>query len=441
MSQNITNESLQRSKLIELSKKYAKDFIEGKSFVNRQDHIPPSGKLLDSKDIGKMIEAVLDGWLTTGRFNNDFEIKLAKFVGVRNALTTNSGSSANLLAVSALTSNKLGDKALRSGDEVITVAAGFPTTINPIIQNGLIPVFIDIDIPTYNIDTSLLHKALTKKTKAVMIAHTLGNPFNLDEVVKFAKDNNLWLIEDCCDALGAEYNGRKVGTFGDIATLSFYPAHHITTGEGGAVLTNSIRLKKIIESFRDWGRDCYCEPGKDNTCNNRFTRKLGDLPHGYDHKYVYSHAGFNLKMTDIGAACGISQLDKIDFFITKRRDNFNYLLGKLKTLEEFIILPKPTNKSNPSWFGFPITIKNSTSKKRLDLLKFLDEKKIGTRLLFSGNVIKQPYFKDKDYKIIGSLNNTDIVMNRTFWIGVQPALTLDNLDYVSSILEEFFLDD
>ena len=400
--------------------------------------IPASGKVLSGSDYAMMAEAVLDGWLTTGRFNDLFETELASFLGVNHAITTNSGSSANLLALSTLTSPKLLERQLKPGDEVITVAAGFPTTVNPIIQNTLVPVFIDVEIPTYNIRAEQLADALSPKTRAIMLAHTLGNPFNLDLVTAFSKKHNLWLIEDCCDALGSEYKGKKVGTFGDIGTLSFYPAHHITMGEGGAVFTNSSELRVLIESYRDWGRDCYCEPGKENTCGKRFHWKLGDLPEGYDHKYTYSHLGYNLKITDIQAACGLSQLRRVDQFIEKRRRNFAYLSRKLETLTEFLILPRPTDNSNPSWFGFPITLKNSAGTNRRDFLEYLDQNKIGSRLVFAGNITKQPYFKNIEYRVVGALEDTDIVMNQTFWIGVYPGLTTEMLDYVVETMEGYF---
>ena len=397
--------------------------------------VPPSGKVIGAKEIQNMVDASLDGWLTTGRFNDAFEKKLGKFLGVKHVLTTTSGSSANLLAVSALTSPLLGAKALKAGDEVITVAAGFPTTVNPMLQYGLIPVFVDIHIPTYNIDPALIEAAVTKKTRAIMVAHTLGNPFALDEVMRVAKKYDLWVIEDCCDALGSTYKGEKVGTFGDIGTLSFYPAHHITMGEGGAVFTRNGKLKKIIESFRDWGRDCYCPPGKDNTCGKRFAWQLGDLPEGYDHKYTYSHVGYNLKITDMQAAVGLAQLDRLSEFVETRKKNFQYLKDRLSRLEEFLILPESTSGSEPSWFGFPITLRDDVSLKRVDLLKFLDQKKIGSRLLFAGNLTRQPYFKGQSYRVIGDLTNTDRVMNRTFWIGIYPGLTFDMLDYVAKCVE------
>ena len=400
--------------------------------------IPPSGKVITSEDLAVMIEAVLDGWLTTGRFNDAFEQELAKYLGVQKALTTNSGSSANLLAISALTSPKLGKRRLKPGDEVITVAAGFPTTVNPIILNGLVPVFVDVDIPTYNINVDQLDDALSSKTRAIMIAHTLGNPFQLDRVSEFAKRHNLWLIEDCCDALGSEFNGRRVGTFGDIGTLSFYPAHHITMGEGGAVFTSSGELAVLVESFRDWGRDCYCAPGKENTCGKRFGWQLGELPTGYDHKYIYSHLGYNLKITDVQAACGLSQLKKIDQFVQKRRQNFEHLSSRLASLEELLVLPEATPGSTPSWFGFPITIRETSGTYRKDLLEYLDQRGIGTRLLFAGNLTKQPYFSEVDYRVASELRNTDIIMNSTFWLGVYPGLTTEMLDFVSEQMELYF---
>lgn len=397
--------------------------------------VPPSGKVLGAKEIQNMVDASLDGWLTTGRFNDQFEKKLGEFLGVKHVLTTTSGSSANLLAVSALTSPLLGEKALKPGDEVITVAAGFPTTANPLLQYGLIPVFVDIHVPTYNIDPALIEEAVSKKTRAIMLAHTLGNPFHLDEVMRVAKKYDLWVIEDCCDALGSTYKGQKVGTFGDIGTLSFYPAHHITMGEGGAVFTKNGKLKKIIESFRDWGRDCYCPPGKDDTCGKRFDWQLGSLPQGYDHKYTYSHVGYNLKITDMQAAVGLAQLDRLPGFIESRKENFQYLKDRLANLETSLTLPEATLNSVPSWFGFPITLKDEVRLNRVDLLKDLDNRKVGSRLLFAGNLTRQPYFKDRQYRVSGNLSNTDRVMNRTFWVGVYPGITYDMLDHVARSLE------
>lgn len=404
--------------------------------------IPASGKVIGQSELTNMVNAALDGWLTTGRFNTAFENQLADFLGVKHLITVNSGSSANLVAFNTLTSPKLGDRAIQKGDEVITVAAGFPTTVNPIIQFGAIPVFVDVELGTYNIDVTRLEEAITPKTKAIMLAHTLGNPFNLDVITALCKKHNLWLIEDCCDALGSTYNGQLVGTFGDIATLSFYPAHHITMGEGGAVFTNNGKLKKIAESFRDWGRDCYCAPGQDNTCNNRFcwtAKKLGgSLPDGYDHKYTYSHAGYNLKITDMQAACGLAQLDKLDGFIAQRKQNFAYLKDQLLDLEDVLILPEATPSSDPSWFGFPITLRPESAVSRVDLLRHLDEHKIGTRLLFGGNLLRQPYFEGRKYRVVGDLKNTDRIMHDTFWVGVYPGLKTDHLDYCASKIEEFF---
>jgi CDP-6-deoxy-D-xylo-4-hexulose-3-dehydrase len=426
-----------REKILKLVEQYGDEYLDNKSF-NEGDIIPPSGKVIGGNELKMMTDAVLDGWLTSGRFNSEFEKKLGSYLGVKHVLTTNSGSSANLCAFTALTSPKLGDRRLKPGDEVITVAAGFPTTVNPIIQNNCIPVFVDVDIPTYNIKVDLLEKAYSDKTKAVMIAHTLGNPYNLNAIKEFTKKYNLWLVEDTCDALGSEYDGKRVGTFGDIGTLSFYPAHHITMGEGGAVFTNNSMLKMCIESIRDWGRDCYCLPGCDNTCGKRFDWRLGDLPKGYDHKYTYSHLGYNLKITDMQAACGLAQLERIDDFVKVRKDNFDYLTEKLQSLKEFLILPESTKNSSPSWFGFPITIKEDSGISRVMLTKHLDSYNIGTRLLFAGNLTRQPYFQGREYRIVGSLKNTDIIMNQTFWIGLYPGLKTEQLDFVVSKLEELF---
>jgi CDP-6-deoxy-D-xylo-4-hexulose-3-dehydrase len=427
-----------RKDIANLVTQYAKEQYKPQAFIPGETVIPPSGKLLGEEELQNMVAASLDGWLTTGRFNTEFEKKLAAFLGVKYCLSVNSGSSANLVAFSTLTSPKLGDRAIKKGDEVIGVAAGFPTTVNPVIQFGAIPVFVDVDIRTHNINADLIEAAITPKTKAIMLAHALGNPFNLSKVVEICKKYNLWLIEDTCDALGAEYNGQKCGTFGDIGTLSFYPAHHMTMGEGGAVFMNSPELKVIAESFRDWGRDCYCPPGCDNTCGCRFEQKHGDLPFGYDHKYVYSHSGYNLKITDMQAACGLAQLEKLDYFIEKRRSNYEYLHNGLQSLTEFLDLPVPTENSNPSWFGFPITLKDGCGVSRVDVTKFLDSHKIGSRLLFAGNLLKQPYFKDVDYRVVGELTHTDKTMNDTFWIGVQPALTEEHLDFVIEKMEELF---
>ena len=427
-----------REEIAFLVTKYAKEQYKPKPFIAGTTLVPPSGKLLGEDELQNMVAASLDGWLTTGRFNAEFEKKLAAFLGVKYCLSVNSGSSANLVAFNSLTSAKLGDRAIKKGDEVIGVAAGFPTTVNPIIQFGAIPVFVDVDIKTHNINVDLIEAAITPKTKAIMLAHALGNPFNVVRVKEICDKHNLWLIEDTCDALGAEFNNQKCGTFGDIGTLSFYPAHHITMGEGGAVFMNNPQLKVIAESFRDWGRDCYCPPGCDNTCGCRFEQKHGDLPFGYDHKYVYSHSGYNLKISDMQAACGLAQLDKLESFIEKRINNFNYLYDGLQSLMDFLHLPEPTFNSKPSWFGFPITLKKEAGVTRVELTRFLDDNKIGSRLLFAGNLLKQPYFKDVEYRVVGDLTHTEMTMNNTFWIGVQPALTEDHLNYVIQKLEEFF---
>lgn len=417
---------------------YAVQTQRTKPFVAGQSMVPPSGKVIGEAELSNMVDASLDGWLTTGRFNEAFEKRLAAFLGLPHVLTVNSGSSANLVALAALTSPKLGERALRPGDEMITVAAGFPTTVNPALLFGLIPVFVDAHIPTYNIDPAQIEAAISDKTRAIMIAHTLGNPFDLAEITRIAKKHHLWLIEDCCDALGSLYNGQKVGTFGDIGTLSFYPARHITMGEGGAVFTRDAQLRQLIESFRDWGRDCYCEPGKDNTCNKRFGWQLGGLPFGYDHKYTYSHLGFNLKISDMQAACALAQMDRLDGFVATRKQNFNYLKQHLGSLEEFIVLPQATPNSEPSWFGFPITLKENAGTARVDLLKYLNQYKIGTRLLFAGNLTLQPYFQGREYRVSGELTNTDTIMNRTFWIGVYPGLDEEMLAYVVDKLEAYF---
>lgn len=426
-----------RVEISRLVAEFANQSMAPQEFIPGKTVIPPSGKLIGSEELQMMVEASLDGWLTTGRFNDAFEERLAKFLGVKYLITVNSGSSANLVAFSALTSPKLGDRAIRPGDEVIGVAAGFPTTVNPILQFGAVPVFVDVELGTYNIDVQQLEAAISPKTKAIMLAHTLGNPYNLEVVTAICKKHGLWLVEDCCDALGSTYNGQLVGTFGDIGTVSFYPAHHITMGEGGAVFTNNEELKKIAESFRDWGRDCYCPPGKDNTCGKRFCWKLGTLPEGYDHKYTYGHLGYNLKITDMQAACGLAQLDKASGFIQKRKENFSFLKNRLKNCEEFLILPEATENSEPSWFGFPITLKDNAPVSRVDLLRYLDENKVGTRLLFAGNLTRQPYMIGRNYRVSGELGNTDVVMNNTFWVGVQPALNEAMLDYVATKIEQY----
>ncbi|MDX2218406.1 MAG: lipopolysaccharide biosynthesis protein RfbH [Burkholderiales bacterium] len=426
-----------KQQIFKLVQEYCQSTLAPKPFVPGMSAIPASGKVLGSEEICNMVDAALDGWLTTGRFNEAFEAGLAKFLGVKHVLTTNSGSSANLLAFSALTSEGLGVRALRKGDEVITVAAGFPTTVNPILQNGLIPVFVDVDVPTYNIDATQLEAAIGPRTRAIMLAHTLGNPFNVAAVLEIARRHNLWVIEDCCDALGARYRGELVGTFGHLATLSFYPAHHITMGEGGAVFTNDSNLKRIVESFRDWGRDCYCAPGKDNTCGKRFGWQLGSLPQGYDHKYTYSHAGYNLKISDMQAACGLAQLQRASTFIQSRRDNYAFLRERLATCEEFLILPEATPESDPSWFGFMLSVRESAGFDRVDLIRFLDERKIGTRLLFAGNLTRQPYFANQEYRVSGSLERTDQVMRDAFWIGLYPGLSEEMLDYSVKCIEQF----
>ena len=427
-----------RSQIAKLVGEFAELTYADKSFTPGTTVIPPSGKVLGAKELQNMVEASLDGWLTTGRFNDAFEARLAAFLGVKYLSTVSSGSSANLIAFSALTSPRLGDRAIKPGDEVIGVAAGFPTTVNPVLQFGAVPVFVDVEIPTYNIAHACIEAAISAKTKAIMLAHTLGNPYNLAVVSALCRKYGLWLIEDCCDALGSTYDGKLVGSFGDIGTLSFYPAHHITMGEGGAVFTNNQELKLIIESIRDWGRDCYCAPGKENTCGKRFSWKLGDLPEGYDHKYIYSHLGYNLKITDMQAACALAQLDRVDDFIAARRRNFQFLKERLAACAEFLILPQATPNSDPSWFGFPMTIRPEAGAMRVDLLRYLDQNKVGTRLLFAGNLTRQPYMIGRPYRVAGDLQNTDIVMNDTFWVGVYPGLDAPRLEYVAEKIEQFF---
>ena len=427
-----------RSEIAALVQQYSDIVHAPRPFVPGESPVPVSGKVIGAGELKMMVEASLDGWLTTGRFNAMFEERLAKFLGVKHLITVNSGSSANLVAFSTLTSSRLGERAIKPGDEVIGVAAGFPTTVNPILQFGAVPVFVDVDLATHNIDASKIEAAISPKTKAIMLAHSLGNPFNLDVVTALCKKHGLWLVEDCCDALGAKYDGKLVGTFGDIGTLSFYPAHHITMGEGGAVFTNDPELKLIAESFRDWGRDCYCPPGKDNTCNKRFCWKLGDLPEGYDHKYTYSHLGYNLKISDMQAACALAQMDRVEDFIAARRANFAYLKGRLANCAQFLHLPEATPNSEPSWFGFPLVLRDDAGVKRADLINFLDQSKIATRLLFAGNLTRQPYMIGRNFRVSGELANTDTVMNQTFWLGVWPGLTTQQLDYVVDKLEEFF---
>lgn len=425
-----------RAQILELVTEFAAKQWQAKPFVPGISLVPVSGKVFDGADVQHLVDASLDFWLTTGRFAREFEQDFASWWGVKHCLLVNSGSSANLLAVSALTSPQLGDRRLKPGDEVLTCAAGFPTTVTPILQNGLVPVFVDAALPSYNADPDRLAAAIRPRTRAIILAHTLGNPFDLEAVMALAKRHDLWVIEDCCDAVGAEYQGRKVGTFGDLATVSFYPAHHLTMGEGGAVLTQDSRLKKIVESFRDWGRDCWCEPGVDNTCRKRFDWQLGDLPHGYDHKYTYSHLGYNLKLTDMQAAVGLSQLKKLDGFIAQRRENFRYLHARLSHLEAHLVLPEATPQSNPSWFGFPITLKAEAQVTRKALIGHLESRKVGTRLLFGGNLLRQPAFKGVAHRVAGPLTQCDVIMDRTFWVGVYPGLSQPMLDHIAMALEE-----
>ena len=426
-----------RKQILELVGEYAQVAHAEKTFVPGQSAVPVSGKVYGAPDMQMLVDSALDFWLTTGRFNAEFELRLRRFLGVKHALTCNSGSSANLLAVTALTSPLLGDRALKPGDEVITCAAGFPTTVNPILQNNLVPVFVDVDIPTYNIRADLIEAAITPRTRAIVIAHTLGNPFDLDTVMALAKQHTLYVVEDSCDALGAKYRDQTVGTFGDIATLSFYPAHHITMGEGGAVFTNRSKLKRILESVRDWGRDCWCDPGKDNTCKKRFEHQLGELPFGYDHKYTYSHIGYNLKITDMQAAVGVAQLDRLEGFIASRRANFDRLKAGLKAVEEFLILPEATPHSEPSWFGFALTVRDGAPFSRDKLVVHLNKKNVATRLLFGGNLLRQPYMVGRDHRISGTLNGADRVMYSTFWIGVYPGLSADHIDYMIETITAF----
>lgn len=425
-----------REQILELVAEYSAEAFPQKQFVPGVSAVPVAGRVFDLDDVRSLVDSSLDFWLTTGRFAHQFEVEFARFFKMRHALLVNSGSSANLLALTCLTSPLLKERQLKPGDEVITVATGFPTTVNPIFQNNLVPVFVDVDIPTYNIDVTQLEAALSEKTRAVMIAHTLGNPFNLEAITAFCKQHDLWLIEDCCDAVGALYNGQPVGRFGDVATVSFYPAHHITMGEGGAVLTDKPKLKKIIESFRDWGRDCWCEPGKDNTCGKRFDWQLGDLPDGYDHKYTYSHIGYNLKVTDMQAAVGVAQLKKLPGFIDRRRENFDYLTERLSPLQDFFRLPEATPHSTPSWFGFPIYVRPEAPFTRDETVRWLEHHKIGTRLLFGGNLTRQPAYRGQHYRVVGDLSRADEVMRHVFWIGVYPGLTASMLDYVCEILTQ-----
>jgi CDP-4-dehydro-6-deoxyglucose reductase, E1 len=420
-----------RAEIGGLVRQYFDVALAPQAFRPGESAVPVSGKVLDSADVENLVEASLDAWLTTGHFAAEFERDFAAFMGVRCATLVNSGSSANLVALSCLTSPSLGDRRLRPSDEVITLAAGFPTTVNPIIQNGLVPVFVDVQLPTYNVDTTQLEAAVSDHTRAIIFAHTLGNPFDLDAVMAFANKHSLWVIEDCCDAVGSTYKGRSVGTFGNLATTSFYPAHHITMGEGGCVLTQSPALKKLAESFRDWGRDCWCDPGKSNTCGCRFEWKLGTLPEGYDHKYIYSHIGYNLKATDMQAAVGVSQLKKLPVFMAARRENFAKLHAALKDLDDIFLLPEPTPHSNPSWFGFPLAVRQSAPVSRNNVIQFLESRKIATRLLFGGNLLRQPAYRDIRHRKIGDLTNTDFVMNNVFWVGLYPGITDSMIDYMS----------
>jgi len=429
-----------RQEILRLVRAYYAEAFPPREFVPGETPVPVSGRVFDADDLVYLVDASLDFWLTTGRYADQFEQEFARFMGVRHAILCNSGSSANLLALSALTSPKLGERRLKVGDEVITVAVAFPTTVNPIVQNRLVPVFVDVELGTYNIDVRYLEEAISPRTKAIMLAHTLGNPFNLDAVLEAARRHDLWLIEDNCDALGSTYKGRLTGTFGDLATVSFYPAHHITMGEGGCVLTNSPKLKTLVESFRDWGRDCWCDPGKENTCGKRFEWQLGELPYGYDHKYIYSHIGYNLKLTDLQAAVGVAQLKKLPQFIEARKRNWRLLYEGLKPLEEFLILPQSTPGSDPSWFGFPITVRPGAPFTRNDLVRHLESRKIATRLLFGGNLIRQPAYQDVPYRVVGELKNTDVVMNNTFWVGVYPGLTEEMIAYVIETVTTFVLE-
>jgi CDP-6-deoxy-D-xylo-4-hexulose-3-dehydrase len=425
-----------RRRILDLTAEYFAEAFPARAFVAGESAVPVSGKVIDASDIQAVVDSALDSWFTTGRFAKDFERKLARFVGLRSASLVNSGSSANLLAVSALTSPKLGSRRLKPGDEVVTVAAGFPTTVNPIIQNRLVPVFLDVTLPTFEVDVAQLEAALSPKTRAIVVAHTLGNVFDAETVAAFAQKHDLWLIEDCCDALGSTLKGKKVGTFGDIATFSFYPAHHITMGEGGAVLTDKPALQVLIESFRDWGRDCWCEPGKDNTCGKRFDWQLGELPCGYDHKYTYSQIGYNLKATDMQAALGASQIEKLPCFIERRKENFRILRAALEPYADVLLLPEATPGSDPSWFGFPFGVREDAPFTRDDLVRRLEERKIGTRLLFAGNLARQPAYEGVDYRVIGDLKNTDFVMRNVLWVGVYPGLTKPMLDHIAEVIGE-----
>jgi len=426
-----------KKEIFDLVSKYYTEKHKPKEFIPGETYIPYAGRIYNEKEIISLVDSSLDFWLTAGRFAKQFEEEFAKVLGVKHCILTNSGSSANLLAISALTSTKLGEKRLKPGDEVITTACAFPTTVNPIIQNNLIPVFVDINIGTYNIQVNKIKAAISDKTKAIFLAHTLGNPFDLDKILEICKKYNLWLIEDNCDALGSKYNGKYTGTFGHIATFSFYPAHHITMGEGGALVTNDTQLERLIKSFRDWGRDCWCEPGCDNTCGKRFEWKLGSLPFGYDHKYIYSHIGYNLKITDMQAAVGVEQLKKLPSFIEVRKKNFMLLYEGLKKYENYFILPEIEPKADPSWFGFLVTVRKDARFTRDEIVKYLENNKIATRMLFAGNIIRHPSFENIKYRVCGNLKNTDFIMNNTFWVGVYPGLSLEMIDYIINTIEKF----
>jgi CDP-6-deoxy-D-xylo-4-hexulose-3-dehydrase len=430
-------EAEMREAIMDMAEFYADKFHAPRDFEPGYSPVPVSGKVIGGPEMRSLIDSALDFWLTGGRFNTKFEQRMRAVLGRKVVLTCNSGSSANLLAMTALTSPELGDRALQPGDEVITCATGFPTTVNPSFNNNLVPVFLDVDIPTYNIKTDALEEALSPRTRAIMVAHTLGNPFDLKTIMDFAKKHDLYVIEDTCDALGAEYDGRKVGTFGDIGTLSFYPAHHITMGEGGAVYCDSPKLKRALECLRDWGRDCWCDSGKDNTCKKRFEWQLGELPYGFDHKYTYSHLGYNLKITDMQAAVGLAQIPKIGEFVEARRRNYAFLRKQLEQLETYFILPEATPNSNPSWFGFPLTVRPDAGFTRDKLVKHLNDKKIGTRLLFGGNLLRQPYMLGRSYKTAGDIVNADIVMDDTFWVGVYPGLDEESLGYMFDVISGF----
>ena len=429
-----------RDQILDRVEEYFHEQFPIRPFVAGESAVPVSGKVLSSGDLRTLVDAALDCWLTTGRFATEFERRFARYFGVRGCSLVNSGSSANLVAFTALTSPKLGDRRLKPGDEVLTLAAGFPTTVNPIIQNQCVPVFVDISLPTYQLDATQLEGALSERTRAIMFAHTLGNVCDLNAVVSFAKKHDLWLVEDCCDALGSTYKGQLVGTFGDLATVSFYPAHHITMGEGGAVVTDSLLLQTLVESFRDWGRDCWCEPGKDNTCGKRFQWQLGELPHGYDHKYTYSHVGYNLKMTDMQAALGLSQLGRLSSFIASRKKNFRYLYDRLKPYGDLLILPESYPEADPSWFGFPLGVREDAPFTRSTLIEALESRRIGTRLLFGGNLVRQPAYQGLKYRVAGELRITDYVMRNVFWIGVYRGLTEPMLDHVVDAFSVFMRD-